>query len=256
MTTSNKKKIFIALFTLVLLSGGCAYLEAHRQPVILTYHTLGTDFAWLAPYIDPQTFEKQMALIKKGGYRVITLDEMVANIKTGENPRKTLAITFDDGYENNLIGAKILAKYGFPATIFAVAARMGTVKGYMTPDQAREMEKTTPVRIASHTMTHPYLPKQSDAVIRREIIDSKLTLEKMLGHPVAYFAYPEGGYTPGIVAIVKEAGYEAAFTTNRGDGKDVYAIKRVKPTLRDNAISFWVKFSGYYYIGKKTKKGH
>jgi peptidoglycan/xylan/chitin deacetylase (PgdA/CDA1 family) len=242
----------IALF-LALVFG---VLEANRYPVIVHYHTLDKKFASIAPYVAPETFEKQMAFIKKNGYRVVTLDEMTDAIKAGRTPRKTLAITFDDGYADNLVAAEILRKHGFPATIFCVAQRMGSAEGFLTPQQAREMEKTTPVRVGSHTLTHLYLPGQPADLVMREATESKKVLETMLGREIRHLAYPVGGFDDAALAAVKSAGYTAAYTTNRGRGKDIHALKRIKLSDHDLGIKLWAKLSGYFYIGKKEKKGY
>ena len=240
----------VAFFGVVV--GGV--LKSDRYPVIVHYHTFDERFERLAPKVGEESFRKQMAYIAKHGYHVVTLDEMVANIKAGKNPPKTLAITFDDGYADNLIGAKILAQYGFPATIFCIVDKMGSDPGYLSPRQAREIERTTPVRIESHTMSHAYLPESKN--VHGELIESKNALEKMLGREIHFLAYPIGGFSEQIMAESKAAGYLAAFTTNRGDGKDLYALRRVKMTEKDTSSALWWKLHGYFFMNRHTKKAN
>ncbi|MEA2337314.1 MAG: hypothetical protein QOE82_1321 [Thermoanaerobaculia bacterium] len=54
--------------------------------------------------------------------------------------------------------------------------------------------------------------------IESEVYLSKKMIERNLGVPCRFFAYPWGIYTPGLIDIVREAGFEAAFSVGRTDG--------------------------------------
>jgi hypothetical protein len=75
------------------------------------------------------------------------------------------------------------------------------------------------VEIGCHTASHVNLrdthgksPEVYDVWLRDEIIGSKELIEKKLATKCAVFAYPEGRYSPKVLEVVKQAGYEAAFT--------------------------------------------
>jgi peptidoglycan/xylan/chitin deacetylase (PgdA/CDA1 family) len=57
----------------------------------------------------------------------------------------------------------------------------------------------------------------SSLEIKKEIAGSKLLLEKKLGLPIHWFAYPFGDYNKEAVKWVKQAGYKAAFSTEQGE---------------------------------------
>ena len=141
--------------------------------------------------------------------------------------KKTAVITFDDGYDDVYTnGFRILKEYGFPATAFVLPDLVGR-EGYMTWAQLRDMRGSGLIAVESHTLSHTYLPEVSEDAQRREISGSKRAMEKAMGGEVKYFAYPVGGFTDSVKAMVQEAGYEAACTTNRGFNrlnKDVYAL--------------------------------
>jgi peptidoglycan/xylan/chitin deacetylase (PgdA/CDA1 family) len=62
-----------------------------------------------------------------GAYRVMPLDEMVERARKGSLPRNSLAITFDDGYRDNLThAAPILHRHRLPATVFLATGLIGT----------------------------------------------------------------------------------------------------------------------------------
>jgi peptidoglycan/xylan/chitin deacetylase (PgdA/CDA1 family) len=66
------------------------------------------------------------------------------------------------------------------------------------------------IEIGSHTVTHSALSTLTVAAQREEIQQSKVCLEKVLGHPVRSLAYPHGDFTTDTVRLVREAGFARA----------------------------------------------
>lgn len=83
------------------------------------------------------------------------------------------------------------------------------------------------IEIGGHTVNHPILTRIDDDMARREIVDNKAHLESIIGQKVRLFAYPNGrrptDYDERHVAIVAEAGYDAAFTTVGGAASAAYS---------------------------------
>ena len=75
--------------------------------------------------LSAQQFEQQMQFLKTHRH-VVSVDQLVRQVETGEPIRRgTVAITFDDGYLNNLrVAAPILAKYNLPATLYLATANV------------------------------------------------------------------------------------------------------------------------------------
>lgn len=92
------------------------------------------------------------------------------------------------------------------------------------------------VEIGAHTVSHPILSNISDESAQREIVESKRDLEAWTGRDVRYFAYPNGKFGKDFdlrhVGMVKDAGYEAAFTSSSGGASmlgDEFLICRCMP---------------------------
>jgi peptidoglycan/xylan/chitin deacetylase (PgdA/CDA1 family) len=92
------------------------------------------------------------------------------------------------------------------------------------------------IEIGAHTVSHPILTSLDDVSAMREISASKRDLEAIIGKPVPLFAYPNGkagkDYDARHVAMVREAGFEAAFTTAVGAltrHHDRYQLPRSRP---------------------------
>jgi peptidoglycan/xylan/chitin deacetylase (PgdA/CDA1 family) len=99
----------------------------------------------------------------------------------------------------------------------------------LTWDQVREMSSNG-IDFGSHTVTHPLLTYENDVAVQHELTASKQALEERLGKEVQAFAYPNGDWNERVREMVKDAGYQVAFTTQRGwyrAGQDPYAIPRI-----------------------------
>ena len=203
--------------------------ENGTKVMVLNYHKIDNTFISLA--VRPDDFEAQMKYLSENGYHTISPDELYDSLAgTGELPENPVLITFDDGYVDNYTNAyPILKKYGFKATIFVITSFLGKDKNYMTWDQARELDANG-ISIESHTVDHKSMTDLTDEQLRMELVESKKKAEKELGHPVEYMAYPTGTYNLHIAEMVKEAGYNAAFTIKYGNvdkASNIYALERV-----------------------------
>ncbi len=91
--------------------------------VILQYHSVShprSSYHYLNPglSVTPEDFERQIAFVTRY-FRVVSLDQLLANAKDQEICETLFAITFDDGYRDNYIHAfPILRKYDVPATFY------------------------------------------------------------------------------------------------------------------------------------------
>lgn len=133
------------------------------------------------------------------------------------------------------------AKYLPPPKRQALIDRLDQMAGIYQPDPmlTEEMIRTLSqqqVEIGAHTVSHPILTSLVDAKARQEITESKHQLERITGKPVRYFAYPNG--KPGTdfderhVAMARDAGYSAAFTTAIGAATaadNQFTIPRSRP---------------------------
>ena len=225
---------------------------------ILGYHRVGGYKGDHVPTVSAESFERQLALLAKRRYRVVDLSDVVACLDQGRPfPRRSVVVTFDDGYEEtHRIAWPLLKRFGFPATVFITPEEVG-LPGFLTWEQVVELAKGG-MTIGSHTMHHRYLPLVKDEQLSEELVGSKQRIEARIGRPVHFISYPVGGFTRPVQAVVKQAGYLAACTTNRAfsfNGVDRFALRRIKVTDRDeHPILFSAKLSGYYDLFRQLKQ--
>lgn len=96
-------------------------VDRHHDPVV-NFDRLQTD---------PALFERQISALARR-FRVVPLKAAALTFMAdGQWPERALAITFDDGYLNNLeVAAPVLDRLGLPATFFVTA---GFVDGRVKP---------------------------------------------------------------------------------------------------------------------------
>jgi peptidoglycan/xylan/chitin deacetylase (PgdA/CDA1 family) len=107
------------------LAKAAGYARRTRGFLVLKYHRVNDDGDPFFPAQSTEVFERHMAFIART-FVVLPVEELVERMERGSLPRNGLAITFDDGYRDNLTqAAPILARYGLPATIFIATGFVG-----------------------------------------------------------------------------------------------------------------------------------
>ncbi len=209
----------------------------HRPRIsILMYHSIGDNGLFFA--VTAADFDRQLAYLKKQGYRVIFLSQLVGRLTRRETIEdKTIALTFDDGYRDNYDMAwPILKKYDFPATIFMPTALMdgelGNSQGRPLPvmpvEQFKELAASGLVEFGSHTHSHSRLDKMSDTEFAKELAESKRILEDLTGRPIELFSYPRGYWRESFIPLLEREGFKAAVTVDEGliNSASLYKLKR------------------------------
>jgi peptidoglycan/xylan/chitin deacetylase (PgdA/CDA1 family) len=107
------------------LSIAAGYASAAPTFPILSYHRVNDEGDPFFPSLATELFARQMAFVART-YVVLTVEDLVERMRRRTVPRNALAITFDDGYRDNLThAAPILARHGLPATVFLVTGAIG-----------------------------------------------------------------------------------------------------------------------------------
>ena len=98
---------------------GMLALASHGRLSILIFHRVLPERDPLLPG-EPTAaeFDTLLAHLQKR-FSVLPLADAISRLYAGTLPRSALAITFDDGYADNLtVAAPLLRKHGIPATVF------------------------------------------------------------------------------------------------------------------------------------------
>ncbi len=227
---------------------------------VLGYHRVAdTGSDALAPYrVTTAAFEEQLRYLRDHGFTGITLQDWSQYVVHGASiPKNAVMITFDDGYRDFKDHAwPLLERYGFSATVFLVADKIG---GTNTWDQ-EEFGETLPLldwreirelqaagaSFGSHTASHEWLPDLSWRQVVRELRRSKRVLEQGLGTPVSSLAYPWGAFNKPIQLLAGACGYEFGLSTDEGActaGHSLLALPRLDVAGSDTLEDFVAKLA-------------
>jgi peptidoglycan/xylan/chitin deacetylase (PgdA/CDA1 family)/SAM-dependent methyltransferase len=80
--------------------------------------------------VPPSLFQEHLDVISQLG-RPISLLDLARAVEVGSVPPRAIAITFDDGYADNLLEARpALERYGVPATVFVTSGYVGAQREF------------------------------------------------------------------------------------------------------------------------------
>jgi len=207
-------------------------------------------------------------------FNVVSLTELFRLTRSPEPFRKrTLAITFDDCYRDNLAAARVLAEYQLPACFFIPTGYVGTDLQFAWDRSLKKLDNLTwdEVRamaslgheIGSHTVTHPDMARVPEEQARFELVESKKTLEAQLGRPVRWFAYPFGDrqhFRPERYALVQEAGYDGCVSAfggfvRRGATDPILPREAVPYFKNIHHLEMYLRGSIHWFYALKRRVG-
>lgn len=189
---------------------------------VLVYHNIGPQ-ARGRLVIAAAAFDEQMRYLKREGYRVIRLEDLIEFTTLGRQlPRKSVVLTFDDGYRSFLRHAyPLMKKLGFTATLFIYTDYVGSGANALDWDDLRRLADEG-FAIGAHSKTHSDLRRRPgepmEAFGRRmqaELAAPLQLFKARLGREPRVLAYPYGAHDDDVADKVREHGYVAAFSVRR-----------------------------------------
>lgn len=234
-------------------------------PKIFMYHAVTESADDPGLCVSVERLESQMYYLKRRGLRGVSMQELQYSRST--DARNLVGLTFDDAYQNFLDYAlPVLESFGFSATVFAVAGRLGEQNSWIDkdadppprmdllgPEGLRELVERG-IEVGSHTMTHPRLGEMNPEALDEEVADSRSVLREVLGTPVEGFCYPYGSLNGAAVQVARKAGYAYACAYKARVERSVYDLPRMFVGERDGPLRLAVKLKVYSPYARITSK--
>jgi peptidoglycan/xylan/chitin deacetylase (PgdA/CDA1 family) len=211
---------------------------------ILMYHRIATDgpVALTRFRMAPDLFAAQIASLHRAGYRTVSLEHWISAMARNESlPGKPIILTFDDGYQDFLTAAMpILRYYGFSATVFLVAERIGGVAdwdaGYgeaaplLSWHELRALQEVG-IEFGCHSAVHRPMTGMHLIELTEDTVRARALLEEGLATPVTTLAYPYGAENEFVRRVVADLGFRAAASCEPGIsriGDDPLRLRRIE----------------------------
>jgi peptidoglycan/xylan/chitin deacetylase (PgdA/CDA1 family) len=187
--------------------------------------------------VSPDLFEQTLAKLADQGVETATMADLFEHFAGGQAlPKRSVILTFDDGYDNAYEHAFRLLKAHKMVGTFFVTTDFVERPGYLTWAQIAEMADAG-MEIAAHSANHPDFTKIGPNELKRQLAEPKAVLEEHLRQPVRFMAYPAGKYNPAVMAATRAAGYEAAVTVLHGTRHvpaNAFELRRVRARGTDS----------------------
>ncbi len=184
--------------------------------VVLQYHHVSDDTP-PSTSISVEQFSLHMNYLKQNDFNVLPLPQVLQSLKEKKSlPLNTVAITFDDGYENVFTkAAPILTQYNFPYTIFIAPKEISA--GYsnlLSWQQIKQMSENG-VTFANHSLEHLHLNRTLEnetqeqwlARIEKDITSAQTQIIEKTGQDHKLLAYPYGEYNSALQQLVAKLGF-------------------------------------------------
>lgn len=229
MTKAIRNISLIIILALIILAVLINRRYAIEVKVLLYHHILPKErdsFLNNASVIDLEDFEEQMMYLYENKYNVISIRELEQFLQLKKRlPKKSVVITFDDGYLSNYHYAyPILKRYNFSGAIFLITSLVnnenenfnGDLLQYLSWQNIDEMSDI--IEWGNHTHDLHYIDESGTSFLLTrsvEVVDNDLKKNMRLTKS-AYFSYVYGQYNDETINILKENNIILSFTTKPG----------------------------------------
>ena len=204
-----KKAFFIFLFFAVIRANA-----EESNITVLMYHRIGDD-RYPSTSISQELFEKHIEYLVEENIDVLPITELSKYLKKEINlTNKTVFITIDDAYKSFFQnGFPILKKNKLPFSIFVSTNYVSNEddSDFMSWSMLKEVSSNNGL-ILNHSKSHESLVGMDLQILKKEIEQNQIEIEKKIGTQPKIFSYPYGESSKSIEEVIKILNYEIAFS--------------------------------------------
>jgi peptidoglycan/xylan/chitin deacetylase (PgdA/CDA1 family) len=219
---------------------------------VLLYHAIGS---YLRPGLEEFTtsdddFDAHVRVFaayrERGWTPMLVTDLAVALRGMAPMPTRPFAVTFDDGYDDNVGAIDRLAVAGIPSTIYVTASYVDQ-PGFLTRDEIRALAARDDVEVGAHSVRHRRLDELSRPAIAGELRGCRTFLNAITEGPIQSVAYPHGNHDERVLDEAARAGYLSGAAVKNAlsrPGDDPLAIARWTVLARHTAADIEAVMDG------------
>lgn len=222
---------------------------------VLVYHRFAGELKPGQERIDiaPRRFFRQLRLLRLLGFRALPLEDLLAFHRGERNdlPRRRFVITADDAMADAIEPLRRAARHH--PQLYVPTAELGGSAHWIDGepvaswDQVRDLAAAG-VAIGSHTRHHRRLTQLNPQERDEELTGSLAELRQQVPNSAAVIAYPNGDHDDRVCRATAAAGYDLAFTTEKGRNSaatDPFRLRRVSVHAPDGPLAvLWKVLTG------------
>lgn len=245
------------------------------QPLpVLMYHHVSPKPGLVT--CSPENFRAQMQWLADNGWRTLSTAAFAEALASGEIPKKSVLVTFDDGYLDNWVYAHpVLEEFGLRATIFLItgwigdgplrphagqtgepdvpthkqamaAATDGRLDGaFLRWSEVEAMRAAGTVDFHSHTHTHTRWDRRiaeqaaRDAALADDLAASRAALTARLGEASPHLCWPQGYFDAAYQRVAQANGFTHLYTTEHGVARSDVDPARIPRLVAKDKPAAW-----------------
>jgi peptidoglycan/xylan/chitin deacetylase (PgdA/CDA1 family) len=213
---------------------------------VLVYHSISSPVVPLPSGNDvsPARFAQQLSWLSRHR-TILPLTETLSRPES----RSEAAITFDDGFRDNLtVALPLLEKFQMPMTLFVTPGFLDR-EGYLSPADLREISQHPLITIGAHGLWHRHFNRLLIEEARFELVESRRVLQEITARKIDLLAWPFGECNPELEQLSADCGYKAAWSVWKGSNTS-HSRYRVPVGHWDSFPRFLAKATGLYALTK------
>lgn len=173
------------------------------------------------------------------GSRNKELIDKYKGIAMGNNEKKYVYLTFDEGYEAGYTPKilQVLKENDVNATFFLTAHFVNTQENLV-----KEMLENGHI-IGNHTVNHKSMPDLTDDKVKEEVMNLHTAVYQKFGYEMKYLRPPKGEFSERTIDITNGLGYTTVMWSFAYDdwdenkqGREEYAKKKILDNVHPGAV--------------------
>ncbi len=246
-------------------------LYAKHLPVLMYHHV--SNIPGLVT-LSPGTFREQMRWLAESGWKTVTTADVEAFYLGEKLPRKSVMLTFDDGWLDNWLQVfPVLQEFKLHAHIFLITGLIGTgpvrrsgkLRDYSHAEcedlirqgrtdevmlrwsEVQEMRFSGLVEFHQHTHSHRRWDCFEGILTPAEFVKSDILLarermKEMLGNCSRHLCWPEGYYNDKYIQVAEDLGFSYFYTTERRMNNPRNGTRRIgRISTKERENTGWLK---------------
>ena len=165
--------------------------------------------------------------------------EQYNGIALGNNEKKYIYLTFDEGYEAGYTSKilEVLKNNQVKATFFITAHYVNTQE-----ELVKQMIEEGHI-VGNHTVNHKSMPDLTDEQIKSEVMNLHTTIYEKYGYEMKYIRPPKGEYSERTVNFTNTLGYKTVMWSfayddwdEKKQGREEYAKEKILKNIHNGAV--------------------